>query len=62
MPMMHVRYMRMRVLHPAVFMKMRMWFSGRINSTMGVLMMLIMHVRVRMRRLVMNMLMLVVLG
>ena len=44
----HVRHMRVRVLHWPVLMEMCVWFAGRITSAMGVLVMEIMHVRMRM--------------
>jgi hypothetical protein len=49
MLMVHVRRMRMRVFEPAMLMGMGMWLSGAIFGAVLMPVMLVMHVRMRVR-------------
>ena len=40
----HVGHVRMRVLEPAMFVGMRMWFSWRVFGTVLMQVVLVMHV------------------
>ena len=55
----HVRHVWVRVSHWPVLMGMSVWFAGRITSAMGVLVVDVMHVRMRMHEGLVNMLVLV---
>ena len=57
--MVHVRHMRVRVSHWPVLMGMCVWFAGRITSAMGVPVMDVMHVRMRMHKGLVKMIVLV---
>jgi hypothetical protein len=62
MRMVHVGYVRMRVPHRGVLVKMRVRLTWRVGSSMPVLVMLVVHMRMRMAHHLVNMFMLVVLG
>src|SRR5215471_20287935 len=62
MTVMHVRHMRMRVLEPAVLMRMRVGFTGRFAPAVLVPMMFIVHVRMRMCHRFVNVFVLVSFG
>ena len=58
-PVVHVRHVRVRVSHWPVLMGMCVWFDRRITSAMGVLVVDVVHVRMRMHEGLVNMLVLV---
>ena len=55
----HVRHVRVRVSCWSVLMGMCVWFARRITSAVGVLVLDVMHVRMRMHEGLVNMLVLV---
>jgi hypothetical protein len=55
----HVRHVRVRVSHWPVLMGMCVWFAGRITSDVGVMVVDVMHMRMRVHESVVNMLVLV---
>jgi hypothetical protein len=59
---MHVGYVRMRMLEPAVPVPMGMWLAGRVVRPVLVLVMDVVHVRMGMFHRLVGMLVLVVLG
>lgn len=59
MSMVHIGHVRMRVAHFAMGVKVRVRFAGRIERTVPVLMMFVMHVGMAMRQGLMNMFVLV---
>jgi hypothetical protein len=62
MSVVHVRHVWVQVSHWPVFVGMRMWFAGRIGSLMGVPMVDVVHVRMRMDKRLVIMLVLVMFG
>jgi hypothetical protein len=58
---MHIRHVRVRMVHRAVLVSMRVWFARRITSLVAVTVMDVMHVRMRMHESLVKMLVLVML-
>jgi hypothetical protein len=59
--MVHIRHVRMRMAHWAVLVSMRVWFTRRITSLVGVPVVNVMHVRMRVHEVLVKMLVLVTL-
>jgi len=62
MRVMHVRHVRVLMSQRLVLVRMRMRLAGRVRSFMGVLVMDVMHMRMRMNESLVKMLMLVMFG
>ena len=62
MRVMHVRRVRVPMLHWLVLVRMRMWLAGWVRSLMGVSVMDVMHMRMRMNESLVKVLMLVMFG
>ena len=62
MRVMHVRHVRVLMSQRLVLVRMRMRLAGRVRSFMGVLVMDVMHMRMRMNESLVEMLMLVMFG
>ena len=60
--MVHVRHVRMRVSHWAVLMEMRVRLARRVQRTVRMLMMRVVHMRVCVRHRLVNVLMLMAFG
>ena len=61
MRVMHIRHVRMRMAHYAVLVSMRVWFTRRITSLVGVPVVNVMHMRMRVHESLVKMLVLVTL-
>ena len=62
MRVMHVRHVRVLMSQRLVLVRMRMRLAGRVRSFVGVLVMDVMHMRMRMNESLVKMLMLVMFG
>jgi hypothetical protein len=60
--MVHVRHVSMRVAHWAVLVKVRVRLARRVECTVRMLMMLVVHMRVCVRHRLVNVFMLVAFG